>query len=78
MALPFPIINFGPFKINVVQTGALVNMSPVNIPVGVNSHNKTNRMGDNFGDVSCTSTLAPILVDQDIFDFLSSDSDLIV
>lgn len=75
MALPCPIL-----KVNQVQTGGMVNISPFNVPVGTGSNNKVNRLGDNFGDLSLAPTICSILIDNDLFDYLSAstESDVIV
>lgn len=66
--LPFPIINYGAFKVNQVSSAGMVNTGPVNMPIGSNSQNKTNRTGDNYGDISTLTYILSNIIDTDVLD----------
>ncbi|WP_165613695.1 spore germination protein [Desulfotruncus arcticus] len=68
--MPFPIINFGALKVNQVSSAGMVNMGPINIPIGSNSQNKTNRTGDNYGDISLLNYIGSNIIDTDLLDQL--------
>lgn len=71
--IPYPVINIGIIKINVIQTASMLNIG-INLPTKTSSHNKVNRgVGDNFGDHALVPASGVYFSDNDLEDFRVQD-----